>query len=76
MLHTVLDKTMGHLMEMGHLLVNPKYKELWANPTQRNPDVLLKASPESAKVPMLLLSSNARTSQTTANAMSHTHEFV
>jgi hypothetical protein len=29
MLHAVLDKTMGHLMEMWHLLVNPKYKELW-----------------------------------------------
>jgi hypothetical protein len=29
MLHTVLDKTMGQLMEMWHLLVNPKYKELW-----------------------------------------------
>jgi hypothetical protein len=29
MLHTVLDKTTGHLMELRHLLVNPKYKELW-----------------------------------------------
>ncbi len=29
MLHAVLDKTTGHLMEMWHLLVNPKYKELW-----------------------------------------------
>jgi hypothetical protein len=29
MLHAVLDKTTGHLMEMRHLLVNPKYKELW-----------------------------------------------
>jgi hypothetical protein len=29
MLHAVLNKTMGHLMEMQHLLVNPKYKELW-----------------------------------------------
>jgi hypothetical protein len=29
MLHDVLDKTTGHLMEMQHLLVNPKYKELW-----------------------------------------------
>ncbi len=29
MLHTVLNKTTGHLMEMRHLLVNPKYKELW-----------------------------------------------
>jgi hypothetical protein len=29
MLHAVLDKTMGHLMEMQHLQVNPKYKELW-----------------------------------------------
>ena len=24
MFHSVLDKTMGHLMEMRHLLVNPK----------------------------------------------------
>jgi hypothetical protein len=29
MLHAVLEKTTGHLMEMRHLLVNPKYKELW-----------------------------------------------
>jgi hypothetical protein len=29
MLHAVLDKTTGHLMEMQHLLVNPRYKELW-----------------------------------------------
>jgi hypothetical protein len=29
MLHALLDKTTGHLMEMRHLLVNPKYKELW-----------------------------------------------
>jgi hypothetical protein len=29
MLHAVLDKTTGHLMEMRHILVNPKYKELW-----------------------------------------------
>jgi hypothetical protein len=28
MLHAALDKTTGHLMEMRHLLVNPKYKEL------------------------------------------------
>ncbi len=30
MLCSVLDKTMGHLMEIWHLLVNPKYKELWS----------------------------------------------
>jgi hypothetical protein len=29
MLHAVLDKTTVHLMEMRHLLMNPKYKELW-----------------------------------------------
>ncbi len=29
MLHAVLDKTTGHLMEMRHLLMNPNYKELW-----------------------------------------------
>jgi hypothetical protein len=29
MIHTVLNKTTGNLMEMQHLLVNPKYKELW-----------------------------------------------
>jgi hypothetical protein len=29
MLHAVLNKIMGHLMEMQHLLVNPKYMELW-----------------------------------------------
>jgi hypothetical protein len=67
MLHTVLNKTMGHLMEMRHC---------GANPTQRNLDVLFKASPESAKVPTLLFSSTVRTFHITANAMSHTHEFV
>jgi hypothetical protein len=29
MLHAVLNKTKGYLMKMQHLLVNPKYKELW-----------------------------------------------
>ncbi len=29
MLYAVLYKNMGHLMEMRHLLVNSKYKELW-----------------------------------------------
>jgi hypothetical protein len=29
MLHAFLNKTMGHLMEMRHLLVNPKYKDMW-----------------------------------------------
>jgi hypothetical protein len=29
MLLAVLDKTTGHLMEMQHLLMNPKYKKLW-----------------------------------------------
>jgi hypothetical protein len=28
MLHTVFDKTTGHLMDVQHLLVSPKYKEL------------------------------------------------
>jgi hypothetical protein len=28
-LHAVLEKTTSHCMEMRHLLVNPKYKELW-----------------------------------------------
>jgi hypothetical protein len=29
MLHTVLNKTTGHLMGMRHLLVNSKHKEVW-----------------------------------------------
>jgi hypothetical protein len=29
MLQAVLDKSTGQLMEMRHLLINPKYKELW-----------------------------------------------
>jgi hypothetical protein len=29
MLNAVLDMTTGKLMEMRHLLVNPKYKDLW-----------------------------------------------
>jgi hypothetical protein len=28
-LNTVLDMDTGKLMEMKHLLVNPKYKEVW-----------------------------------------------
>jgi len=31
MLNAVLDMTTSELMEMRHLLVNPKYKELWGN---------------------------------------------
>jgi hypothetical protein len=30
MLNTVFDMDTGELMEMRHLLVNPKYKEVWA----------------------------------------------
>jgi hypothetical protein len=45
MLHAVLKKTTGHLMQMWHLLVNPKYKGLWGKSytkelrrlTQRHP---------------------------------------
>jgi hypothetical protein len=29
MLEAVLNKSIGQLMETGHLLINPKYKELW-----------------------------------------------
>jgi hypothetical protein len=29
MLNAVLNMTTGKLMEMRHLLVNPKYKDLW-----------------------------------------------
>jgi hypothetical protein len=29
MLQAVLDKSTGQLMEMRHLLINPKFKELW-----------------------------------------------
>ena len=29
MLQAVLNKSTGQLMEMRHLLINPKYKELW-----------------------------------------------
>jgi hypothetical protein len=29
MLNAVLDMTTSKLMEMRHLLVNPKYKDLW-----------------------------------------------
>ncbi len=74
MLHSVLDKTMGYLLEMRHLLVNPKYKG--ANPAQKNLDVLLKASLESAKVLILSFSSTARTFHTIANATSRMPESV
>ncbi len=43
---------------------------------KRNSDVLLKASPESAKGPTLLFSSAARTFHTTANATSRTPKSV
>jgi hypothetical protein len=76
MLHTVLNKTTGHFMEMQRLLVNLKYKELWGESYTKNSDVLLKASPESAKVPTLLFSSKARTFHTATNGTSRTRESV
>jgi hypothetical protein len=72
MLHAVLDKTTGHLMEMWHLLVNPKYKELWGKSYTKELERLLKASPESAKVPTLSFSSTAMTFHTNTNTTSRT----
>ncbi len=45
MVHAVLDKTMGHYMEMRHLLVNPKYKELWGKSYTKEPRRLAQGIP-------------------------------
>jgi hypothetical protein len=50
MLHTVLDKTTGHLMEMQHLLVNPKYKELWGKYYTKELGCLAQGTPEVSKI--------------------------
>jgi hypothetical protein len=76
MFHAVLNKTMGHLMEMWHLLVNPKYKELWGKSYTKKLGVSLKVSPESAKVPTVSFSSTVRTFHTTANATSRTRKSM
>jgi hypothetical protein len=49
MLHTVLDKTTGHLMEMQHLLVNPKYKELWGKSYTKELRCLAQGMPGTSK---------------------------
>jgi hypothetical protein len=50
MLHAVLDKTMGHLMEMRHLLlVNPKYKELWGKSDTKELGCLAQGIPKVSK---------------------------
>ncbi len=49
MLHTVLDKTTGHLMEMRHLLVNPKYKELWGKSYAKELGHLAQGNPRVSK---------------------------
>jgi hypothetical protein len=77
MLHAVLDKTTRHLMEMRHLLMNPKYKELWGKSYKnKNSGILLKACPESAKAPTPSFSSDAKTFHQIANATSRTHMSV
>jgi hypothetical protein len=37
MLHAVLNRTTSPLMEMWHLLMNPKYKELWGKSYTKEP---------------------------------------
>ncbi len=76
MLHTVLGKTTGHLMDMRHLLVNPKYKELWGKSYPKELICLAQGIPESEKVPTLSFSSNVRTSQMTENTPSRMPESV
>ena len=50
MLHAVLDKTTGHLMEMQHLLVNPKYKELWGKYYTKELGHLAQGTPGVSKI--------------------------
>ncbi len=47
--HAVLDKTMGHLMETRHLLVNPNYKELWGKSYTKEVGCLAQGMPGVSK---------------------------
>jgi hypothetical protein len=67
MLHAVLDKTTGHLMEVWHLLVNPKCKELWGKSYTKELGCLAQGIPRVSKGTN---SSAARTFHTITNATS------
>jgi hypothetical protein len=49
MLRAVLNKTTGHLIKMWHLLVNPKYKELWGKSYTKELGGLAQAIPGVSK---------------------------
>jgi hypothetical protein len=76
MLHAVLNKTTGHLMETQHLLVNPKYKELWGKSYTEELGRLAQDNPRVSKCTNTSYSSAAWTFHMTANTMSHTHKSV
>jgi hypothetical protein len=46
MLQAILDKSISQLMELRHLLINPKYKELWGKSYTKE-----LAAPSSARHP-------------------------
>jgi hypothetical protein len=76
MLHAILDKTTGHFMEMRHLLVNPKYKELWGKSYKKELGSLAQGIPGVSKGMTLSSSYIARTFHTTAKATSRTCKAV
>jgi hypothetical protein len=70
-LNAVLDMNTGELLEMRHLLVNPKYKNFGAHLTPLNLAAWLKAFPASAKAPILSYSSHTMKSHSPGSRTSH-----
>jgi hypothetical protein len=70
-LNAVLNMDMGELLEMRHLLVNPKYKEVWGKSYTTELGRLAQAFPASAKAPTPSFSSHAMKFLWTASRTSH-----
>ncbi len=76
MLHAVLDKTMGHLMEKRHLLMKPKYKELWGKSYTKELGCLAQGIPGVSKGTDTIVFIHRKDIYTIANAMSCKHKSV
>jgi hypothetical protein len=75
MLNAVLNMNTGKLMEMKHLLVNPKYKDLWGKSYTKELGRLAKVSLESpAPTPSYL--SNAMRSHLNESRMKHMDRYA
>ena len=68
-LNAVLDKNTGELMEMSHLLINPKYKEVWGKSYTTKLGQLAQGIPGVSKGPSC--SSNKTKSPSTVSEMLH-----